>query len=234
MPNHIINHVTIKGKVDSLQSLYNSIITIERGKNTIDFNKIVPMPESLNIEDGSNTYFGIKHYQRFLEYFSQLPDADIEAAELDFLDMYPIEDNRWELGKTAMKNKQQYGHETWYGWRIENWGTKWNAYECECELDLENEQILMTFQTAWSSPSPIFERLSYEHPDISVRVEWADEDYGFNCGYRIFEKGRVRRYYLPKEGHATAYRFSFKAWGLTPKEAGYRHNRETNTFEYIY
>lgn len=38
----------------------------------------------------------------------------------------------------------------WYNWGVENWGTKWNAYE----QSKENNSII--FETAWYSPTCIF------------------------------------------------------------------------------
>ena len=233
MPNHIINHLTITGNTERLQSFLEKVVVIEEGKPTMDFNKIIPMPESLNIEDGSNTIRGIKHYTKFMELFGKIPDANMDAAELDFLDMFPIDESVWELGKTAYNNRKLYGFETWYGWRVENWGTKWNAYgQDKCELNTEEGKILMTFRTAWASPFPIFERISSEYPDFKVHILWADEDLGYNCGSRTYVKGRVKYYYNPAERNS-ALRFAFKAWGLTPQEAGYRYNKETKEIEYI-
>jgi hypothetical protein len=46
--------------------------------------------------------------------------------------------------------------EDWYGWRLENWGTKWEGYEGMFNWD----QTAYSFCTAWSPPLPIIKRLA--------------------------------------------------------------------------
>ena len=54
----------------------------------------------------------------------------------------------------------------WYHWCIDNWGTKWDA--CDKSIDYEDSEILaLTFNTAWSPPEGIVERLREKYPDLS-------------------------------------------------------------------
>ena len=46
--------------------------------------------------------------------------------------------------------------EDWYGWRVENWGTKWDGYDGR----FNDDQTTFTFDTAWSPPLPIIKRLA--------------------------------------------------------------------------
>ena len=71
-------------------------------------------------------------------------------------------------------NLQRYGERDWYEWSITNWGTKWNASDGFVNADGSIE-----FQTAWSMPEPIFREISKHTP---LRVVYADEDMGNNCG----------------------------------------------------
>lgn len=41
----------------------------------------------------------------------------------------------------------------WSSWQRENWGTKWNAYDCACKV--EDGKAIITFDTAWSVPYPV-------------------------------------------------------------------------------
>lgn len=72
-------------------------------------------------------------------------------------------------------NIKRYGHKDWYDWARENWGTKWNAGDT-C---VNNTRGIIEFQTAWSTPYPLLLKIA-EHTDI--RVIYADEDRGSNCG----------------------------------------------------
>lgn len=64
-----------------------------------------------------------------------------------------------------------------YEWCIDNWGTKWNAYEIIWDGDS------VEFQTAWATPEPIFEALKAKFPDVEFQVGYYDEDmYSSNRG----------------------------------------------------
>lgn len=75
----------------------------------------------------------------------------------------------------------------WYDWRIQNWGTKWNAYE---HVKTENENELY-FLTAWSAPKEIYEALTKKFPNLTIEVDYADENMGYNCGKMVFENGEM-------------------------------------------
>ena len=75
----------------------------------------------------------------------------------------------------------------WYDWRIQNWGTKWNAYE-HVKTGNENE---LYFLTAWSAPKEIYEALTKKFPNLTIEVDYADENMGYNCGKMVFENGEM-------------------------------------------
>ena len=75
----------------------------------------------------------------------------------------------------------------WYDWRIQNWGTKWNAYEY-VKTGNENE---LYFLTAWSAPKEIYESLTKKFPNLTIEVDYADENMGYNCGKMVFENGEM-------------------------------------------
>ena len=70
MPNHITNIVKYEGDADRIKEMLEQIKVDEFGIGTIDFNKLIPMPESLNIESGSRTDRGLKAYKEFLEIYT--------------------------------------------------------------------------------------------------------------------------------------------------------------------
>ena len=57
--------------------------------------------------------------------------------------------------------------ESWWDWRVQNWGTKWNSYDCD--VDESNEEYVeYTFYTAWSPPEGVIEKLREQYPDVHI------------------------------------------------------------------
>jgi hypothetical protein len=72
-----------------------------------------------------------------------------------------------------------------YEWCVANWGTKWNAYDIGVDYDA------ILFQTAWSTPRPVWAELSKRFPEMRLEVEYADEDRGNNCGKLTYANGEL-------------------------------------------
>lgn len=81
-----------------------------------------------------------------------------------------------------------------YRWCIDNWGTKWNAYEVVYDYDC------VYLQTAWSTPGPIWIELSKHFPNLVLIVEYADEDRGSNCGVLAYVNGELKGSATDKAG----------------------------------
>ena len=70
-----------------------------------------------------------------------------------------------------------------YDWCIENWGTKWGAYECVLmDEDHHGEgEISYQFNTAWSPPLKVIDALRKKFPDLEISGGYIDEGYE-GCG----------------------------------------------------
>ena len=62
MPNHVTNRLNLIGEQTRIDELLDRIKNDELGRGTIDFNKIIPMPEALDVESGSVESDAIKAY----------------------------------------------------------------------------------------------------------------------------------------------------------------------------
>ena len=59
----------------------------------------------------------------------------------------------------------------WYDWSVENWGTKWNAYEhSTTERDYDRGEINYNFLTAWGPPTPIVHELQRRFPTLCITM----------------------------------------------------------------
>lgn len=85
-------------------------------------------------------------------------------------------------------NIKRYGERDWYDWSIKNWGTKWNAGDTVVYSDI------IEFQTAWSTPIPVFVELSKRLKNVEINVDYADEDIGSNCGSLLIINGNVHQF----------------------------------------
>lgn len=99
----------------------------------------------------------------------------------------------YDLGKAAAENLKVYGAPTWYDWCWDNWGTKWNAYDC----DIDPRARTISFSTAWDAPAPVAAALAKAFPQIGFQWLYADEDCGSNAG----------RFVLNNEEDFIAYTF---------------------------
>ena len=55
----------------------------------------------------------------------------------------------------------------WYDWRVQNWDTKWDAYDVEVTDD-DPECLEIQFNTAWSPPEAICNKIREDFPDIAI------------------------------------------------------------------
>ena len=56
----------------------------------------------------------------------------------------------------------------WYMWCVNNWGTKWDIGDVGIEYE-DSEILALTFNTAWSPPEGIVERLREKYPELSFQ-----------------------------------------------------------------
>ena len=203
MPNYVKNILSFDGDPDQVSRLFSAI----KGENGLmDFNKLIPMPPELEIESGSRTDAGFKEYMGFVA------DTGFRTElEQPYLAAPPeIDREEWDLGKQTFHNIREFGCPTWYEWRVQNWGTKWNASSAEIA------EGRMSFLTAWNAPEPVIEKLSEMFPTVSIHYVWADEDIGYNCGKRTYQGGVVTQEHIPT-GHE-AIELSCDLWDIDPEE----------------
>lgn len=257
MPNHVINRLSFDCSEEDLKEILTAICYDDSsevevtGIGTIDFNKITPMPPSLDIEEGSNTNYGINLYLTAInpnvKYFGTekmepkafeaiaerlrghrhfLPHKTmLSSGEIAECTRYRSADELIQLGKTAVENLMNYGATTWYDWRTrsDTWNTKWNSYS-PVDYDGGNE---ICFQTAWTAPHPIVEKLSEMYPEVSIRHSWANEDLWQECGSRTYLGGEMIDFDEPStdkehlEAAASIWGYDLKEdYGLTESASG--------------
>ena len=158
MPNHCENIIEFtQATTSQLDQIRHELCTYDTDKKVfeLDFNKAIPQPYpmvSVAINDDI-----IKQYSAFYHYFKDkinedkmreiLNDNNAMISYSDKINMMASSfiDNWYTKEKPELTDDQILPN--WYDWNIDNWGTKWNAYDTE----LSDTGIL--FYTAWESPS---------------------------------------------------------------------------------
>ncbi len=200
MPNHITTVCTVTGEDVSVRAFRAAHITTDAKKRAqFDFETIIPMPESVKatiIDDGNwGGGFGdadIALYAKAIMEKKHCFLLDNERAHMrlpehikkwgDVIEWYDREKPQVAvLGKAALACAAETGHPGWYEWSCANWGTKWDAYDYE-ERDVQPGCFVFKFETAWSPPEPIFEKLAELWPDLVIKTESIDEGGGEYVG----------------------------------------------------
>lgn len=137
---------------------------LKSDESALDFNKLIPYPEHFKLLD--------------------------TAAE------------KWEKNHQSdpFKNRPDDGYNSGgYAWCIENWNTKWNAYSISGPIwdsrklkGFRKAHIL--FETAWTPPLPIIERLHELFPDIDITLNYFEQGAQF-AGELYF----IRKEYLEED-----------------------------------
>jgi len=99
------------------------------------------------------------------------------------------------------------GFNNWYNWCIENWGTKWNAYNTF--YDHNDDFIQFEFDTAWSCPEPIFNALAKQYPTMKFHGYAIDEGYGFGAEITIEDGSANVEYFDVNAGFMSAFSYRF-------------------------
>lgn len=209
MPNHVTNILTITGPEELVARIKSEISGVfdDGDPMYIDFNKIIPRPDTLDITSGTTTSNGIA----ILKYRAGDPSAIRNIMGYNWATQFETEEDlithmidknlaNLEEAQKALDNIRDYGHQDWYSWSNSNWGTKWNAYSQEAK-----EDCTIKFETAWSTPYPVMEALSRKYPEAVISVRYADEDFGHNVGEYTLQAGDLVEENTPEGGSDAAF-----------------------------
>lgn len=209
MPNYVKNKLEIIGSPNKIEEVLDFL----SGENTfIDFNNIVKMPESLSIT--SNSWFSpfenaFCKDEKMLDHLDKLKNYCKNNPERNDVDNF----------LKGIKNYIEHGYPTWYGWCVDNWGTKWNAMESE-----KIHKNVITFETAWNGVPDLISKVSDKFPLVRLVYKWSDECTGCNCGHVCFKYGESEVFVI-ENSSKEAYELAFE---LRPEvEVNYKFNGDT-------
>jgi hypothetical protein len=196
MPNHVITECTVTGPQPEIDRLQVLVFRVNNdGKQFLDFDQVIPMPLSLRsgkdsssaiqaaklllVRDGTLSFdssglfpIAVERIRADVGLPEPAPMSDVAAA---YLVKHPEQE---AAGKQCVSNMVETGYPDAYEWSRANWGTKWNSYWFG--IDESSDGFLrFHFETAWSFPTPIFEKLAAIFPTLRFECACSDEYVNF-------------------------------------------------------
>ena len=205
MPNHVHNILSVSVRPENV----GKIFTEE------EYAKMEHRPTTP--EEEVAAFF---HYIAYVSEDKLDPNGNPLVLEgtFDFNKIVPMPENIFR-GPLGEKEREMYGANNWYDWSRWNWGTKWNSYDGEWY----EEGASIQFNTAWSTPEPVYLALIKKFPNLDFNVEFADEDMGFNCGTFSHNAAAGGLGFWEPDSGNKSLEFACKVWyNDTPENVGYK------------
>ena len=125
-------------------------------------------------EKSSALYFTMEVlYPTPPELLEQTSPAMWRGDELDV-------EGKLEFEKKIEEIKQKYGYTDWYNWRVDKWGTKWDAAE-SCICDDEDELFSVEYDTAWGPNINWVQYVAKAFPALQFTLTFEEPGMNF-CG----------------------------------------------------
>ena len=180
MPNWTENELTIVGSdIQKVLDAIGSETSEDEDARIFDFDRIIPYPQRFKDLDLRNREYQKKFYA--IEY--EDPECTAKRTALAL-----------EYGAEPCSPWLPDGFNSGgFEWTCDHWGTKWNAVRVKVKLywkmssdDLHHAFI--KFDTAWSPPIPVIEKLAAMFPHNSFKLAYFEGGMGF-CGKVRWEHG---------------------------------------------
>ena len=148
MPNHCHNRVIIYGSGNDTEETREQIAKLkEIFEGESIFTHFIPEPDWPNTPLMSDQ---LKRYGNTRGKLGELPQY-VDTG----------------YGKSLRFVSTDEPDDRWYDWRLQNWDTKWDAYEVSIDDD-DPDQLEVSFETAWSPPEAICHAIRDKYPDLAV------------------------------------------------------------------
>ena len=145
MPNHCHNRVTFYSQdTDKSREQIAKLKEIFSDENV--FGQIIPEPDWANMPLlTSDNHYGSKYGN----------DGELPILQTD------------SYGQCLRFHSTGIADQRWYDWRLQNWDTKWDAYDVVVTDD-DPDCAEIEFNTAWSPPEAICHALREQYPDVDI------------------------------------------------------------------
>ena len=145
MPNWVYNHLTIKGSEEDVAKVKAQVGAVVKRK----YKGVDEVDEKIDEEP-------------IFSFMNILPPPE------DKLDEYHAVHGYTGGEKTG---DTEYN---WYNFNVREWGTKWDARDVDL-LEEHKTSLHYKFDTAWSPPTPVIEKLAQQNPNLNITLEYREE-----------------------------------------------------------
>lgn len=175
----------VKNKISAPKHVIKAMLNNE---GEVDFSTICPFPGpnngwdgiSCSAEEAAEIVCGIAMSKNPLI-------ASLQASNRSSFDIKNLSESCFSQFVGMLENYRACGYLHSMDFARKVWGTKWNA----CEQNVNPDEGIASFDTAWSCPEGVLIELSKRFPEDDIKVVFADEDIGSNCGTFTLKSGAV-------------------------------------------
>lgn len=191
MPNHVYYIMSVSGEEEKIKEFFDNHITGkgEKGEDYFDFDTIIPFPAELIGTTAPNS-----------------------PPRVDGKEVSPESKQYKEWEENSKNLIEKYGADNWYDWKVTNQGTKWGAYDYMYDADYR-----FTFQTAWSTPDPVFEKMAELYPTLRFDIDVVEEG-GYFSGNINIENGEVEENLSNDEEQWKQFASDMMGWDFSEDE----------------
>ena len=191
MSNYVTHRLVVTGPESEVRQFREKVIRPceEDGQDCFDFETLVPMPDSVrNTEERTHTRLGMEIVGDWVRYCFLTPEMERSflmehqargkpVETVDQQGRYAEKDSPEDLNEGRKKLGGCWKVRCYDSipWSLVNWGTGWPAYRFSW-VSQAPDRLDFRFDTARSTPMPIFDKLASEFPALTIDVAFVDED----------------------------------------------------------
>ena len=179
MPNWTYNTLKISGEKTDIENFIEVAFKPDNnGELSFSFENIFPMPLKLkNTISPSSSAKGRKWMNEDKASVREIAISEV-LGEDSQTNLIPVENNTDE--KCALLRKE-YNADNWYDWNLKSWGTKWDVEVLKSNCIIDEEEIILDFNTAWSPPEAFLQNLQQKYQNLDIRLHYTSEG-SDHCG----------------------------------------------------
>ena len=123
------------------------------------------------------------------------------------------------------------GQDDWWHNNVNSWGTKWDVFGEGVHKSRDEGSVGYSFQSAWSPPTPVIERLAEIFPEVEIEFKYMETGCDF-WGVETYENGELKS----EEGGS----INHKAYEIMEYEecwacqSYYENGEDEEYFEYLH